>query len=338
MKVLFCSYQAVANPGGGVYTQVIMTCKYLREAGVDVELFDSWKRYDWKEIDVVHVFETDMRNYFLLKMIPSDVPLVVSPIIDKTYPPFVARVLTAFSAPLPPQVLTSYKSHALAFRKADVVISRSSDERRMLEKGFGVPAVKIRDVPNGVEEKFLEASPEVFRSKYGLDGFVLYVGQIGNPRKNLFRLLRVAKEMKDIPFVLIGPTLETGYARKVLKMAAELDNVHVLGRLPEEELISAYAACDVFVLPSLVEGTGLVALEAGLAGAKVVVTKYGGPPDYFGNFAVYVEPKSETSIKEGIEQSLEKPKDDSLRNHIKSRFLWSNVADRLIDIYNEVIG
>jgi len=322
MKALFCSYQAVANPGGGVYTQVIMTRKYLREAGVDVELFDSWKRYDWKEIDVVHVFETDMRNYFLLKMIPSDVPLVVSPIIDKTYPPFVARVFTAFSAPLPPQVLTSYKSHALAFRKADVVISRSSDERRMLEKGFGVPAVRIRDVPNGVEEKFLEASPELFRSKYGLDGFVLYVGQIGNPRKNLLRLLRVAKEMKDVPFVLIGPTLETAYARKVLKMAAELDNVHVLGRLPEEELISAYAACDVFVLPSLVEGTG---------------PKYGGPSDYFGNFAVYVEPKSETSIKEGIEQSLEKPKDASLQNHIKSKFLWRNVADRLIGVYNEII-
>jgi len=336
MRVLFCSYQAVANPGGGVYTQVIMTRKYLQEAGVEVELFDSWKRYNWEEINVVHVFETDMRNYFLLKMIPSGVPLVVSPIIDKTYPPFAAKVLTTLSALLPHQVITSYKSHALAFSKANAVISRSSDERRMLERGFGVPTAKIRDVPNGVEDKFLEASPDLFRSKYKFDKFVLYVGQIGNPRKNLLRLLRVAREMKELPFVLVGPTLETDYAQKVLRMAAELDNVHVLGRLPEEELISAYAACEVFVLPSLIEGTGLVALEAGLAGAKVVVTNRGGPPDYFKEGGILIDPTVK-GIRQGIEKAIESPKDDRLRNHIIRNFLWPRVAERLVGVYGELV-
>lgn len=337
MKVLFCSYQAVSNPGGGVYTQVIMTRKYLQKAGIEIELFDSWRRYNWKEINVVHVFQTDMRNYFLLRMIPSDVPLVVSPIIDKTYSPFIAKLLTALSVPLPPQILTSYKSHALAFRKADVIISRSLDERRMLEKGFGVEVAKIRDVPNGVEEKFAEASPELFRSKYGFKGFVLYVGQIGNPRKNLLKLLQVAKKLKEIPFVLIGPTLETAYARKVLRMAAEIDNVHILGRLPEKELISAYAACEVFVLPSITEGTGLVALEAGLAGAKVVVTNKGGPPDYFAEGGILIEPTVE-GIYRGIEEALKRPKDDKLRKHIMENFLWPRVAEKLIDVYREVSG
>jgi len=41
-------------------------------------------------------------------------------------------------------------------------------------------------------------------------------------------------------------------------------------------LASAYAACDVFVLPSMFETPGIAALEAGLAGAKIVITKYGG--------------------------------------------------------------
>jgi len=336
MRVLFCSYQAVANPGGGVFTQVMKTRDYLLRLGVEVELFDSWKRYDWSVFDVIHVFGTDMRNYFLLHALPSSVPLVVSPIIDKTYPPVLARVLTAVSRVLPPQVITSYKSHALAFEKADIVVARSGQEQRMLERGFGVKSEQIKIVPNGVDEKFLYAQSELFCSKYGLRDFVLYVGQIGNPRKNLLCLLRVAQILADVEFVLVGPILETSYAQRVISLAKKLRNVHVLGRIPEEELISAYAACKVFVLPSLVEGTGLAALEAGLAGANLVVTKRGGTLDYFKDFAIMVEPTTESILK-GIRQALERPRDERQRIIIMKNFLWPHVAQKLIGVYEELV-
>ena len=338
MRVLFCSYQAISMPGGGVRTQVLSTKKHLEPLGVEVLLFDPWRRYDWSEIDIVHVFSTDMRNYYLLGALPDDVALVVSPIVDNTHPLYLVRAFCAFSRLLPRQFLTSYKSHQLAFRKARAIISLASFERRMLERGFGLEPDRILDVPNGVDPKFFNASPDEFLRKHGLRDFVLYAGQIGNRRKNLVRLLRVAGQLDHVDFVLIGPILQTQEARDTLKMAADYQNVHILGAFPQDELISAYAASDVLVLPSLAEGTGLVALEAGLAGAKVVITRYGGPPDYFQDFVEYVEPRSEESIRQAIETALGKPKDGRLREHIASNYLWDRVARRLKAVYEQILS
>ena len=338
MRVLFCSYQAISMPGGGIRTQVLSTKKYLEALGVEVLLFDPWRRYEWSEIDIIHVFSTDMRNYYLVRALPDEVALVVSPIIDNTYPFCLIRAFCAFSRLLPRQGLTSYTSHQLAFRKADAVISPASFERRMLEGGLGLEPDRIFDIPNGVAPKFLNATPDAFLRKHGLRDFVLYVGQIGNRRKNLRRLLRVAGELRDVDFVFVGPILQTQEARRILRMAAHYKNVRMLGALPEDELVSAYAACDVLVLPSLIEGTGLVALEAGLAGAKVVVTKYGGPPDYFEDLVEYVEPRSEKSIRQAIETALAKPKDGRLRKHIASNYLWGRVAERLKAVYEQILS
>ena len=46
------------------------------------------------------------------------------------------------------------------------------------------------------------------------------------------------------------------------------DRVRFLGRVSQESLPKVYAACDVFVLPSLFETPGIAALEAALTGAK----------------------------------------------------------------------
>ena len=86
-------------------------------------------------------------------------------------------------------------------------------------------------------------------------------------------------------------------------------------------LSSAYASCNTFALPSLYETPGIAALEAGLAGAKIVITPYGGTKDYFKDMAIYSDPYSVDSIKKSIEDSLNKPKDDKLKKHIEQNFL-----------------
>ncbi|MCD6520193.1 MAG: glycosyltransferase family 4 protein [Anaerolineae bacterium] len=325
-------------PGGGVRTQILRTKEQLEKEGVEVLLFDQWRRYDWSHIDLIHVFSTDMRNYFLLRALPSNKPLVVSPIIDKMYPWTLLRGFYLLAGALPSQILTSYNAHRLAVQKAKAFLVRAKYERAILEKGFGVAPCRVFDVPNGVDAKFIWASPERFRKTYGMQGFVLYVGQIGNPRKNLKRLIRVAADLHHVPFVLVGPILQTQEAREVLSLVHRYENIHLLGRLPEEDLLSAYAACHVFVLPSLIEGTGLVALEAGLAGANVVVTRCGGPPDYLGNLAEYVEPKSVRSIRRGIERALQKPKGEKLRKHLAHHYLWEHVIQRLLRVYEHVLS
>jgi glycosyltransferase involved in cell wall biosynthesis len=103
-------------------------------------------------------------------------------------------------------------------------------------------------------------------------------------------------------------------------------------------LASAYAACDTFVLPSMFETPGIAALEAALAGAKVVITPYGGTKEYFRDLAGYVEPSSVVSIRNGIKAALERKKGTELREHVRKSFLWQTVAQKTAAAYREVSG
>lgn len=55
--------------------------------------------------------------------------------------------------------------------------------------------------------------------------------------------------------------------------------VEFLGMYPQSELPRLYSECDVFVLPSVREGMGLVLAEALLCGATVIATNSGGVTD-----------------------------------------------------------
>ena len=79
------------------------------------------------------------------------------------------------------------------------------------------------------------------------------------------------------------------------------------------------------------------ALEAGLAGARIVITPHGGTKDYFQEMAHYVNPYSIEDIRTGIEQALNAPRDDGLKNHIQNNFLWKDVAQMTSDVYRKVL-
>jgi len=338
IKTVFCSYPTISLPGGGMLRQANKTKEHLEKTGeVEVEFFNPWVHYDWREVDIIHLFCADMRNYFLLKSLPSNIPLVISPIIDKISPFFVKFLISIFkNFPLP--ILTTYKTYALSQQKGDYFVARSTQEKEIIKGGLGVPEAKIRIIFNGVDKKFLKSNPDIFINKYKVEKFVLYVGQIGNPRKNLQSLLDVAKPLSNLKFVLIGPALENDYARRILREAKKLDNVKILGRISEEELISAYSACKVFVLPSTIEGTGLVALEAALAGANIAITKYGGPSDYFKDKVEYIEPSSKKSIKEATLKAMNSSQQPMLQDYILKNFTWDKVIKDLLNFYKEIIS
>jgi glycosyltransferase involved in cell wall biosynthesis len=114
----------------------------------------------------------------------------------------------------------------------------------------------------------------------------------------------------------------------------------VLDELPNDSglLASAYAACDVFALPSLFETPGIAALEAALTGAKIVITRHGGTEEYFGPHAEYVEPTSVELIHHGILTALNKPRTPELRDRIRSTYLWPHIGRKTLDIYEQILS
>ena len=73
-----------------------------------------------------------------------------------------------------------------------------------------------------------------------------------------------------------------------------------------------------------------------LAGAAVVVTPHGCTREYFGNLALYARPDRPREIARAVRGAWEIGPSPALRERIGARFLWSEVARRTAEVYDEV--
>jgi glycosyltransferase involved in cell wall biosynthesis len=120
----------------------------------------------------------------------------------------------------------------------------------------------------GVDSEFT-ADAGRFRQRYGIHGpFVLYAGR-REPGKNAPLLLKywerlVRETQREIRLVLIG-------AGDVAIPPDLAGHVLDLGFVPVQDKYDAYAAADVFCLPSLNESFSIVLMESWLAGTPSLV-------------------------------------------------------------------
>ncbi|HVZ40549.1 MAG TPA: glycosyltransferase family 4 protein [Candidatus Kapabacteria bacterium] len=334
---------SVTMVGGGPRVQALETAHHLGAYGVEVEFFDAWKQYRSDRFDLFHLFGANMMTHDIaLRLRQFGHRFAVSSIFyTRRSPGFMrmARRVERLANRLYSGVWTDYGLTARVCSYADAVLPNTAAEGRLIAEGLEIDRSRITVVPNGVDERFAAADPEPFRKAYGLEGFILSVGHIGSQRKNLLGLVRALATI-DHPAVIVGQVQDGPYARQVLEEARSAGNVTIIQGLPNdsEMLASAYAACDVFALPSFFETPGIAALEAGLAGARIVITPHGGTREYFQELADYVEPDSVRSIAAGLERALNRPKSDALRERIRAEYLWTHVARKTADAYRAVTG
>jgi glycosyltransferase involved in cell wall biosynthesis len=83
-------------------------------------------------------------------------------------------------------------------------------------------------------------------------------------------------------------------------------NIEYVGMISDDELVSYYRKCKVFALPSLLEGVGMVALEAAGFGAEIVLTNLGAPKEYWQGHATLVDPYSVDDIGKAVLKCMSK--------------------------------
>lgn len=206
----------------------------------------------------------------------------------------------------------------LGVRSADAVVAVSSFTRDELGDLLGVPAERVRVVPNGVDSVFTPTGPAAEGS------YVLAVGTL-EPRKNLARAVEAAR--------LAGVELRVVGARGW----GGVDVPGWVGRPGDEELATLFRGARCLVFPSFYEGFGLPVLEAMACGTPVVTSRGGATEEVAGGAAVLVDPFDPASIAAGIAEA-ERRRDElvSLGLERATAFTWAGAADAVESLWREL--
>ncbi len=144
--------------------------------------------------------------------------------------------------------------------------------------------------------------------------------------------------------VLIGDGPRRGSLERQVRQAGLAGRIHLIGRVPDEAVHAWYAAAALFVHPTLYEGSSLVTLEAMAHGRAVVATAAGGIPDKVTNGVNgwLAPPGDAGALAAALRSALSNRRrlaamGQAGRAVVERRFSWTVAADRLLDVYREVL-
>lgn len=170
---------------------------------------------------------------------------------------------------------------------------------------------------------------------------VLYIGSI-SLIKGIPYLLEVIHKMESAPieFTIIGtPRLQED--QKLIKRIEELENVKYLKSVPNSKIGAIYKENDIFIFPALMEGFGMVTLEAMTYGLPCIVNKYcqGVVTDNMDGFIV--NPQNSEEIINSLEYFLENP-DELKRMSINAynnsqKYTWKRYSKKWSEFYNTLM-
>ncbi|MBL9150609.1 MAG: glycosyltransferase [Phycisphaerae bacterium] len=328
---------ALARATQGVRVQAWKQVEALRALGHEVLELTPWQPAPLDRLDVIQFFLGGPLTHNIESYKPYfKAALVYAPMIDSMESNWRYRIATTLGS-LHPRFLTVpgvMKRNAMG---SEAVVVRSTHERDRIVKGMGVDPSKVSIVLNGNEPP-PPTSPDKARRELDLpERFVFHVSAYTQERKNVARMLEAIGPL-GYPVVVAGAAADGPEREQLRALATQYPQIRLLGHLDYETLLSAYAACDVFCLPSLNEGTGLVGLEAAALGAKIVVTQNGGPPDYYLDMADYVDPLKVDDIRAKVERAWNRPKDDRLAHRVIHDLTWKASAESLVKVYEAAIA
>ena len=214
---------------------------------------------------------------------------------------------------------------------------------------------RIAYLPNGVDcAKFAAGDGAAFRAKHEIPSgafLVLNISRIDAQKNQLLALAAFAKlrgQRPDSFLIFIGPETQPDYAKKIRDFIAAHDLGGCVKILPgirndHPELIQAFHACDVFVLPSMHEPFGIVVLEAWSSGKPVIVSRVGGLQTLVrdGETGFFIDPNSRdaaTDLAGKLDRFAAKPElkhkmGDAGRREAKLKYDWAQIGQELETLY-----
>jgi hypothetical protein len=179
----------------------------------------------------------------------------------------------------------------------------------------------------------------------------VYVGGFG-PHKNLERLvagfaaLASQSEFSDVNLIMVGEYEKEIFHSSFQKIKSQVEELGLSNRviftgyLADEDLVILLNLATVLVLPSLMEGFGLPAVEAAACGCPVIATKASPLPGLLGEGGLYIDPTDVQDLERVLNRVLTS---DELRQRMRKagvaaagRLTWEAAAHQLVRVLNQV--
>jgi glycosyltransferase involved in cell wall biosynthesis len=263
--------------------------------------------------------------------LPRSTPLVLT-VYDLTHERFPAIARRRWWGRRDPAI---HKAALCA--RADRVVCISQATRRDAVELLGVPPEKTRVVlPAGRD---WSAVPAVALA--GLERpFLLWIGE----RHSYKNFRRTLEAWASCPEAAGTTLLCVGGGAFRPEERALLESLGVAARVrqaacPDPQLRWAYEHAAGLLYTSLWEGFGLPVLEAFSLGCPVVAANRSALPEAGGEEAIYVEPESLESLREGVRRGLAAGRADervAARRAQAARFSWDACAAGLEAVYREL--
>jgi len=231
-----------------------------------------------------------------------------------------------------------------------------------LVKQAKVEKDRVQVVPIGVDTTQYNPNHDTteIEKKYGLENsnIVLFVGRICAD-KGVEYLIKAADIVvnrygkHNVCFLIVGPTEQFdthngtsgNYAEKVKKIVDDLGlrkKVIFTGVAPIDDKIKLYTACDMVVIPSVVDLDPQVQIEAMASGKPVIGTNVGTMPRRItdGQSGFIVEPADEKQLAEKIIYLLDNPDEREkmgtcARKTVEKYYSADKMAARMIEVFED---
>jgi len=307
------------------------------------------------EVDIVHGFGASVLGYARRRH-KSSAPLVLNPQGLEEFgatDPSRARLKRAAYLPLRRAVLA-------CARAADCVIATDRALEPAVLAHLKVPPDRVRVIPNALDLSIVDAlsGPEDrlrIRRASGIGEYEIVLLSVGRIERNkgfhvqADALAALAQHSGAIAegrwrWVIVGDGPFRSALEARIRDRGLRRRVILAGRVADADLHAWYEAADLFVHPSLYEGSSLVTLEAMAHHRAVVATTAGGLPDKVrpGINGWLVPPGDASALAAAISGALAEPTrlaamGSAGRAIVEREFSWSAIGAATLRLYDDLL-
>lgn len=293
--------------------------------------FETWAIHNLKGIDCIHVLQ-DYCNIVIRYAKKHHIKIVYEQILAYDVNQFIA----APSDIEHDKKLSNQKENLIA---ADKVLMASHFVKKSILNRINSKELerKIQIIPYGASIADFNYRTRIYQKGKKLS--LLIVANISE-RKGIDYLIKAMEGLqgKAVQLNMIGAP-DTG-GEILLDKIKQASNINYYGKIPHAEIHKFFDQSDVFVLPSLAEGSSLSVYEAIAAGMPCIVTENVGSVIEDKKDGLIIEAKSSKAIIDAILYFLNNP-DEVERMSVNTQktikeFSWNEFEKKIGDFYRKI--